>query len=302
MTTHPGVEFMRALVADAGLQDGDVVQVRAAMAAASADTPPKEGTGVIVGELGGRPAEWVVPNDLSSDDTAAPVVLYLHGGGYCMGNMDTHRPVCGRIALAAGARVVMLDYRLAPEDPFPAAIDDAIAAYLELIEEGADPGRLVVAGDSAGGGLTLALLLRLRDEGGPMPAAAVLLSPWTDLTQSAPCYEFLDGFDPLLDRARLQELADTYLGDADPLQPAASPVFADDLVGLPPLSIDVGDQEVLLEDSTRIADLAENSEVDVKLTVWPGLTHVFQIYPAELFPEGDTSIAAMGSFIREHTA
>ena len=210
MSTHPGVELLRQLLADSGLTRGTILERRAAMDAGAAHSPAPEGTTVTVGELGGRPVEWLTPDDLTPDKhgaDAAPVVLHLHGGGYCMGGHDTHRAFAGRLALDARARVAVPDYRLAPEHPFPAAIDDAVAAYRELLASGHDPAKVAISGDSAGGGLTVATLLSLRDAGDPMPAAAVLISPWVDLTQSADCYERLDGLDPLLTREGLQLMA-----------------------------------------------------------------------------------------------
>ena len=168
-----------------------------------------------------------------ADGADDAVVLYLHGGGYCIGSLATHRPLAGRIALASGCRVVTLDYRLAPEHPFPAAVDDACAAYRDLLAGGSAPHRLAVAGDSAGGGLAVALLLALRAAGTPLPAAAVCLSPWTDLTQSSPAYDERGDHDPMVSKAGLDEMAAAYLGDTDPRTPLASPLFGD-LGGLPP--------------------------------------------------------------------
>ena len=145
--------------------------------------------------MGGVATEWIAPEGL---DASAPTVLYLHGGGYCMGGHDTHRQFAGRLALDAQARVAVIDYRLAPEHPFPVALDDAVAAARDLLSSGPGPERTAVAGDSAGGGLALATMLRLRDQGGPMFAAGVLVSPWADLTQSAASHIRLDGLDPLL--------------------------------------------------------------------------------------------------------
>ncbi len=159
---------------------------------------------------------------------------------------------------------------------------------------------LAISGDSAGGGLALATMLELRGSGSPVPAAAVLVSPWADLTQSAESHTRLDGLDPLLVRADLDQMADAYLAGHDAEDPRVSPVRAKDLSGLPPLCIEVGDQEVLLDDSTTVAALARRGGIDVSLTVWPELTHDFQIFPPELIPESDRSIEAMGRFIWRH--
>jgi len=311
VSTHPGVELLRQLLADSGLTTGTLLERRAAMEAGAAGSPAPAGTTVTVGELGGRPVEWINPDDLdaatdnttatdNTDPRATPVVLHLHGGGYCMGGHDTHRAFAGRMALDARARVAVPDYRLAPEHPFPAAIDDAVAAYRDLVATGHDPAKLAISGDSAGGGLAVATLLSLRDAGDPMPAAAVLISPWADLTQSAECYERLDGLDPLLTKDGLDEMAEAYLAGTDPRDPRASPLFAPSLKGLPPLCIEVGDQELLLDDATGLAALARRGGIDVSLTVWPDLTHDFQIFPAEIIPESDQSIAAISRFLWKH--
>ncbi|MCP4436594.1 MAG: alpha/beta hydrolase [Actinomycetia bacterium] len=297
MSQHPGVKLLREMLADSGLTGGTILERRAAMDASAANSPAPEGTTVTTGELGGRPTEWVAPVGLGDD---APTVLHLHGGGYCMGGHDTHRGFAGRLAIAAQARVAVPDYRLAPEHPFPAALDDALAATSELLSMRPGPEHTALTGDSAGGGLAVATLMALRDAGGPVPAAAALISPWADLTQSADSHDRLDGLDPLLVREDLDQMADAYLAGCDPRDPRVSPVFADDLAGLPPLCIEVGDQEVLLDDSTALAALARRSRIDVSLTVWPELTHDFQIFPPEVVPESDASIEAMARFIWKH--
>ena len=196
---HAGVEAIRAFLAEANLLSGPLEDQRAAMDAAAAGAPPPEGVGVEAVTLAGRPAEWLVPADADRD----AAVLYFHGGGYFSGSLDSHRGIAGRIARAAGVPVVSLGYRLAPEDPYPAAVEDAVAAYRALFDAGLDPSRLAVAGDSAGGGLTVATLVTLRSEGTPLPAAAVCLSPWVDLTQSAPSYEEVGAGDPMVSKQEL---------------------------------------------------------------------------------------------------
>ena len=296
--THPGVELLKQLI-EPGLLEGSILERRAAMVAGTLDSPAPEGVDVLDGILGGLSCEWLIPTGTGADvadDSAA--ILYLHGGGYCMGNMDSHRTFCGRLALAANIRVVMLDYRLAPESPYPRALDDAVAGYRALAKK-VDPARIILGGDSAGGGLALATLAHLRDEGDTLPAAAVLLSPWADLTQSADCYDELDGRDPLLQRDGLQSMADAYLEDTDPQTPGASPIFGD-LAGLPPTHISVGDQEILLDDSRTAAKMLSNAGVDNTLTIWPDLTHVFQIFPEDLIPESQTSIEEIAEFTKRH--
>lgn len=289
---HPGVELVRAVMGDRG--EMTLEERRASLDAAAVMVPVPEGVEVTPTVLGGRPAERFTPSDeLRRGDG---VILYLHGGGYISGSMDSHRALAARIAAAAGRDAVSLDYRLAPEDPFPAAVDDAVAAYLALLEAGHDPSAIAVAGDSAGGGLALALLLALRDGGDPLPATAVLLSPWADLTMSAASYGRWEGEDPMLDRATLRLMADHYLAGADPTGPLASPGLAD-LAGLPPLMVQVGEVEVLLDDSVALAARAKAAGVSVELRVWPELIHVFPAFPYEVVPEAEEAITAVGRFI-----
>src|SRR5438552_1164232 len=199
-------------------------------------------------DAGGVPAEQVTV--AGADGTRT--ILYLHGGGYCIGSPRTHREFAARLARAADATVVLIDYRLAPEHPFPAAAEDATAAYRWLLGRGQAPARLVVAGDSAGGGLTVATLVSLRDQGVVLPAAAVCLSPWVDLEASGESMTTKAGADPLIDREGLDQMAAHYLGGADARTPLASPLYAD-LAGLPPVLIQVGTAEVLLDDAVRLA-------------------------------------------------
>ncbi|HVB94615.1 MAG TPA: alpha/beta hydrolase [Acidimicrobiales bacterium] len=291
--SHPGIDIVKTLLADAGLLTGPIDQQRAAMDAASVGAPPPVGVSVETAELGGRPAEWLAPDGVGRD----AAVLYLHGGGYCSGSLDSHRDLAARIGIASGCAVVTLAYRLGPEDPFPAAVDDAVAAYRQLVADGIPPERLAVAGDSAGGGLTVALLLALRARGIPQPAAAVCLSPWVDLTQSAPSYQGLVDSDPMLSREALDDLADAYLAGTDPRAELASPLFAADLSGLAPLRIEVGANEVLLDDATRLAERATAAGNQVTLTVWPEMIHVFQAFPGVILPETDLSVAGIGEFV-----
>ncbi|HEX3981406.1 MAG TPA: alpha/beta hydrolase [Acidimicrobiales bacterium] len=293
--SHPGVETIIAFLTDSGFSAGTITEQRAVMAA-SADTPPEPGVRVEPATLGGRPAEWLWPEG----DRPDPVILYLHGGGYCIGSMNTHRGVAGRLALAAHSTVAVLDYRLAPEHPFPAAVDDATAAYADLVARGVPPARITIAGDSAGGGLTVATLLALRRSGMELPAAAACLSPWVDLTQSSPSYRSKADADPMVTAAGLDEMARCYLGGEDAHNELASPLFAADLSGLPPVLIEVGDREVLLDDAIRLADRIRDAGGAVALTVWPEMIHVFQVFPAEVIPESAQSITAVGRFLAEH--
>lgn len=295
--THAGIDLIRQLFADTDLSGDDIEGQRAGLEAMAGATPVPDGVTVEASTLGGRPAEWIVPDGLGRER----VVLYLHGGGYCIGSLNTHRNVAARLAIAADCAVVTLDYRMAPEDPFPAAVDDAVAAYRQLMDDGADPGSVAIAGDSAGGGLTLATLVALRDGGDLLPAAAVCLSPWADLTQSSETYDTRAEVELMCSREGLSGMAALYLAGADPTTPLASPLHAD-LSELPPLMIEVGDDEVLLADSMAVADKARDAGVDVTLTIWTDMVHVFQLFPAEMVPESDESLHAIAAFLRKHLA
>jgi monoterpene epsilon-lactone hydrolase len=239
--------------------------------------------------LGGRPALDVLVDGAQGDG----IILYLHGGGYSIGSARTGANLAAPLARSTGVPAVSLEYRLAPEDPFPAAVDDALAAYRELLESGQ---KVVVAGDSAGGGLALALMIAARGAGLPQPAAAVLYSPWTDVSLSGGSMDSRGEFDPLFARAQMTESADWYVGGQDAQADLASPLFAD-LAGLPPLLIQVGSAEVLLDDSLRLAVRAAESEVDVSLDVVAGAPHVFQYFTGFL-PEADEALERAATFVR----
>jgi len=242
--------------------------------------------------LAGLPCEWLVNPGASTEHA----LLHLHGGGFVMGSHDSHRPLVSRLALACGLQGVAPAYRLAPEHPFPAGLDDALAAYHALLASGLDASRVVLSGDSAGGGLVLSTLLALRDAGAPLPAAAVLLSPYTDLTFSGESLITRAGIDPWLDPSRLAPVARFYAGDVDRADPRISPLHGD-LRGLPPLLIHVGDQEILLSDSTRLAERARAAGVAVELEVWPEVWHVFQLF-APALPDAQESLDKIGAFVR----
>jgi acetyl esterase/lipase len=260
-----------------------------------ASAGPPDGVVIEAVTLAGRPAEWVVPSGVGRDRA----VLYLHGGGYCIGSIASHRDLGARLALASGTAVCLLDYRLAPEHPFPGAVDDAAAAYRELVARDIAPSGLALAGDSAGGGLVFATLLALRAAGDPLPAAAVGLSPWVDLTQTSDSYDRLAAVDPMISRASLQVLADAYLADADPTTPLASPLYGD-LGGLPPLLIEVGENESLLDEAVALAERARAAGVDVTLRTWTDMIHVFQAFPPDLVPEAAESITGVAAFLAGH--
>ena len=294
--SHPGIDIIREMLADSGLGESTIADQREAMAAV-ATMPPPDGVTATPETLGGRPAEWLLPDGVTTRDR---VVLYLHGGGYCIGSIATHRNLGGLLARAAGLAVVTLDYRLAPEDPFPAAVDDAVAAYRELLERGTDPDRIALAGDSAGGGLVVATLVALRDAAVPLPEAGVCLSPWVDLSQTAGSYSSVVD-DPMVSKEGLDRMADAYLAGTDPAEPLASPIHAD-LTGLPPLRIEVGELEILLDDSIGLHDRARAVGVEAELIRWPDLVHVFQAFPAELVPEAAQSIDGIARFLDDHLA
>jgi acetyl esterase/lipase len=243
-------------------------------------------------DAGGIPAEWAVAPGAAPDRA----VLYLHGGAYTVGSINTHRDLAGRVSRAAGARVLLIQYRLAPEHPHPAAVDDAMAAYRWLLAQGCDPRRLSIAGDSAGGGLTVATLVALRDAGAPLPAAGVCMSPWVDLEGIGESMLARAELDPMVDRNGLLHMAALYLNGVDPRTPLAAPLYAD-LRGLPPLLIQVGTAETLLDDATRIAARARAADVDVTLEVWDDMIHVFQAF-AGMLPEGQEAVDRIGEFIR----
>jgi acetyl esterase/lipase len=242
---------------------------------------------------GGVPAERIeVPGTASGR-----VVLYFHGGGYSLGSARSHRSLGKRIAVAARAAVVLPDYRLAPEHVFPAAVEDAVAAYRWLLAAGVAPSQIAVAGDSAGAGLTVALLVSLRDAGVPLPACGVLLSPFADLECRGETYATLAEVDPIVSREMGIGMGRAYVGDREPSDPLASPVRAA-LDGLPPLLIQVGSREVVLDDARALERHAREAGVFAKLDVWPGMVHAWHLFASDL-EEARRAIEDLGSFIRE---
>ena len=253
--------------------------------------PP--GTRVEPVTVGGRPAEWIRPARARED----AALLYLHGGGYVIGSPRSHRHLAESIARSAGIACLLPDYRLAPEHPFPAAVDDALGAYRSLVDDRKiASSRIAIAGDSAGGGLTVATLVAIRQAGLPMPGAAVCISPWTDLTCSAPSYETKAATDPLVALPGITTMAQNYLGAADPRTPLASPLYAD-LRGLPPLLIQVGSEEVLLDDATRLAERAQAAGVDATIEVWEPMIHVWHWFLPWL-DEAQAAVDKIGAFLR----
>jgi len=257
---------------------------------------PPAGIATVERPLGGIPAVRVVP----AEARRGHHILYLHGGGYVAGSLALYRHLTWRFAAAAAVRLTAIDYRLAPEHPFPAALDDAVAAWRALLAEGADPRRCTVMGDSAGGGLTLALALRLRDQAEPLPAALVALSPWTDLAITGASSWLNAAADPMQNADDLLPLAAQYLGGADPRNPYASPLYGDPR-GLPPTLLQVGSDEILRDDAVRMGERMGDAGCEVALEVWPRMPHVWHSF-APVLPEARQAIARIGAFVRRWTA
>ena len=243
-------------------------------------------------DAGGVAAEFVAAPGADADRT----VLYLHGGGYAIGSIATHRLLAYNLSRASGARCLVLDYRLAPEQPFPAALDDATTAYRWLLAQGHAASHIAIAGDSAGGGLAVASLLRLRDEGAALPAMGLCLSPWTDLAATGDSLRRCAASDPLVTTKIIEWMAGLYAGQTDRKHPYLSPLYAN-LKGLPPLTIQVSSTEALLDDSLRLAERAHAAGVKVNLEVAPNMLHVWQLY-ALMLGEAREAIGRAGQAIR----
>lgn len=237
------------------------------------------------------PAEWVTPVDLPTKR----VILYLHGGGFNSGSIVSYRSMVGNIASACKARALLIDYRLAPEHPYPSALEDCRAAYDWLLGNGIPAEQITVMGDSAGGALTLTLLIHLRDQVMPLPAMAICLSPLTDLTMEGKSWKDNLGKDIVLNPKSIRTSIEIYLRDTDPRDPYVSPLYAD-LHGLPPILIQVGSYELLLSDVTRFAEKAKQAGVTVRLEVWEGMQHVWQ-FGASILPEARQAIKQISQFV-----
>ena len=241
-------------------------------------------------DAGGVPAEWLTPRGADVER----VIYYIHGGGFVACSPATHRRLVARIARDAGMRALLIDYRLAPEHPFPAALDDALAGYRFLLASGVRPERIVIAGDSAGGNLTLACLLALRDREEPLPAAGVCISPVTDITQSGESYQTRADQEAMLSLAFCHTVAPLYAPDMKEPNPLASPLHAQ-LHGLPPLLIHVGTHEILYDDSTRFVAAARSAGVEVDFKIWDGMWHVFHSFDV---PEAGVAVREVAAFIK----
>ena len=255
--------------------------------------PPHDDVAYEPVNAGGVSSLWVTAPGVSEDR----VVLYLHGGGYVVGSLRSHQDLTARISKVADARVLYIDYRMGPEDPFPAAVDDAVTAYRWLLAEGCDPSQMAISGDSAGGGLTVATLVSLRDDGHPLPATAVCISPWVDLEGVGDSMTSNENVDPTVRLEGLTEMAEAYLGGAHPRTPLAAPLYAD-LTGLPPMLIQVGGVETLLDDSTRLAQVAKDAGVDTTLEIADEMFHVWHAF-APMLDEGQQAVDRLGGYILE---
>jgi epsilon-lactone hydrolase len=271
----------------------NIQEARAGIEAAGAVFAPEEGTISDSVDVNGVPGDWIT----GPSATDAATIYYLHGGGYTIGSVNSHRGIISRLSKASGARAFAIDYRLAPENPYPAGLDDAVTAYRWLLAQGVDANTIVIAGDSAGGGLALSTLVALRDAGDQLPAAAVLLSAWTDLDATGDSVRTRAGVDPMIIPDPLKRMGRLYAGDIQLSDPRVSPINAD-LSGLPPMLIHVGDHEVLLDDSTRLAERAKAAGVDATIEVWDEMIHVWQFF-APMLPEARQAIDRIGEYIKQ---
>ena len=246
-------------------------------------------------DVSGLPGEW----SIAPGSDASRVLLFFHGGGYCSGSIVSHRRMVTEAGRAAGTRTLAIAYRLAPEHPFPAAYDDALTAWRFLQNQGIAASHIAIGGDSAGAGLAVALITQLRDAHVELPACAWLVSPWTDLTLSGSTLTTKDAVDPIIHKAYLNELVDAYLpAGMERNDPRVSPLFAD-LKEFPPMLIQVGSAETLLDDATRFARIAGAADVAVTLEIWPHMIHAWPLWNAQLEP-GRRALASVGAFVRSH--
>jgi monoterpene epsilon-lactone hydrolase len=293
---NPQLQTVRQLVA-ASVQAAkglDLAGMRDRVDQAGKLFPPLPGVSSEAANTGGVAAEWIRPQ--SADQGQA--ILFLHGGGYMVGSVDSHRDLAGRIALAAKAPVLAIAYRLAPEHPFPAGLEDAVHAYRYLTREaGYDPQKLALVGDSAGGGLAIATALRIRDSGDKLCGAIACMSPWVDLSCNQPSLANAD--DPSMEAPYVRLMAQAYLAGQDAAIPEASPLHAD-LRGLPPILLQAGATEALLDDSVRMAERCRQAGVDVTLDLADEMFHVFQLY-AFMLEDGQRAIERLGQFVRDKT-
>lgn len=299
MQSDPDIGNVRDLLARMAPPPGaprpSLAERRAQMDAFFGAVPLPDGCTADVLHAGDVPARRYRPANAES----GRVLLYLHGGGYHTGSSLSHGHLAARLAEAAGMLALALDYRLAPEHPFPAGLDDALAAYRWLLASGFQPKRIAIAGDSAGGGLALALWLALKRDGLPPPAALLLLSPWTDLSQSGPSYAEVGGRDPILTKDGLDALVPSYAGEAAIDDPLISPIRGD-FTGAPPMMVLCGGEEILVSDSVRLAEVAGLAGVETRLEVWPEMIHVWPIFH-QILGAGRRAIAESGAWLKART-
>ena len=242
----------------------------------------------------GIQAEWLIP--FSSSTRSEKVILYLHGGGYVTGSIEDHRMMCGLLANATGTKVLIPEYRLAPEHPFPAALDDALKVYQWLLDQGYSSTNMIIAGDSAGGGLSVATVLALKEKSGSLPAAVVCLSPWADLALTGQSHTTKAKAEAILNKDVLHEWALCYTDESNLTNPLVSPIHGD-FHGFPPLLIQVGSEEILLDDSTLLVEKAKSAGVHVTLKIWDGMWHVWQAL-GDLIPENKKTFEEIGQFVQ----
>ena len=254
--------------------------------------PLAPGVRVVSDRVNRLAAEWLRPSAVLA---GGRVVLYFHGGGYAVGSLNSVRCLASNLAKALGVNMLALDYRLGPEDPFPGCVEDGVLAYRWLLERGHAPHEIALAGDSAGGGLCIAVMLALRDQGYRLPAAGLCFSPWLDLTLQSRTFDDNAATDPIVQRWILAEMADWYLAGQDPKEPLASPIFAD-LHGLPPLLLQVSSAECLVGDTARFAQVASDAGVEVTSQTWTDMPHVWQAFAPRL-PEGRQALQAVGQWL-----
>jgi len=291
-----GIEKLMQTLRERGLPDGlSLDERRARMEDIGTRFPAPQSASINPVKIAERPAEWVCDPD--TDD--GRVMLYVHGGGYVQGSLASHRNLVFEIARSMKGKVLNLDYRLAPEHPFPAAVEDTVNAWAELLEMGIDPKKASFGGDSAGGGLVIAALVSARDKGLPMPSCACCISPWTDLVGSGRTMDTKALEDPMVNRTALKFFSDFYADKEDKSHPLISPLFAN-LAGLPPLLIQVGTAETLLDDSRRLATRARYAGVDVSYAEWEGMPHIWHIF-APLLEKSRKAIIELGEFVERKT-
>ena len=288
---NPEITTLRAMLSASPAPEG-LVELRQMYDGLGGMFPTADDVTLTSATVGGVPGEWSQAPGVDANR----VVLYLHGGGYVIGSILSHRHLASELGRAAGTRTLAIDYRLAPEHPFPAAVDDALAAYKALLDQGIKPKHIAIAGDSAGGGLTVATLLAAKQAGLPQPACGFCISPWVDMESLGASITGKAGEDPMVQGQALLAWAGLYLAGKDARTPLAAPIHGD-LTGLAPLLIQVGSAETLLDDSIQLAGVAGAAEVPVRLEVWPEMIHVWHFFHP-ILSDARTALADAGAFIK----